>query len=140
MVSAFNILYSISAVRRMLGIAQGVSIRIQKFFFVIWVHVAGQRPTFISKKAFRQHFVDHRKAAARGLTATRDLFSPHIFRVRNEAKGTLYTIQTFTGGILCDCEDFKNQAQFFGKACCKHAYAVLFQLGHIDLRDYITRS
>jgi len=140
MVSAFNILYSASAVRRLLGLAAGVSIRIQNFFHVIWVHVTGQRPTFISKQTFKRHFAEHRQAAARALTATRDVFQPQIFRVRNESKGTFYTVKTFTGGVLCDCEDFKNQSQFFGKACCKHAYAVLYELGFTDLRDYIARS
>lgn len=140
MVNSFNILYSASAVRRMFGVAAGVAVRIQKFAFVLWVHIAGQRPRFVSLSAFKQHFVNRRKAAAKALTVTPSAFQAHIFTVLNESKGSRYTVQAFKGGVLCNCEDFKNQAQFFGRACCKHAYAVLFQLGFTDLRDYIARS
>jgi SWIM zinc finger len=137
MITRFNLLYSVAAVRRMLGLADDVAVQIREFFKVIWVWVKGKRPTFISKYAFKVHFVDRRKAAARALTVTPNLFLSHIFTVRNETKATTYKVNVQIGGILCECDDFSNQAQFFGKACCKHAYAVLNHLGFASLADYI---
>ncbi|MBW4578660.1 MAG: hypothetical protein KME42_03685 [Tildeniella nuda ZEHNDER 1965/U140] len=140
MVTAFNLIYSVSAIRRLLGLAVGVSIRIQKFFYVIWVHVAGRRPTFISKSAFKAHFVEHRKAAAKALTVTKSVFQGHIYSVRNESKGTAYQINIGSGQPICSCDDFNNQIQFLnGLACCKHAYAVLGHLGYGSLREYLAR-
>lgn len=138
--SALQLLYSVSAVRRLLGLAAGVSIRIQKFFYVIWVHVAGRRPTFISKSVFKAHFIEHRKAAAKALAVTKDVLQQHIYSVRNESKGTAYQISISSGQPICGCDDFKNQLQFLsGLACCKHAYAVLGHLGYGSLREYLAR-
>ena len=140
MVNAFNILYSASAVRRIFNLPSTVAVRIQKFAFVLWVHIAGQRPRFISFADFKAHFVDRRKAEAKKLTVTRDIHRSGLFLVRNESKGTTYQIQASNKRVVCGCDDFKNQAQFFGMACCKHAYSVLFHLGFTDLRDYLARS
>ena len=137
MVSAFNILYSVSAVRRLLGVATGVSIRIQNFFLVIWVHVQGQRPTFISKKAFKQHFAEWRKAQARGLVATQWVDQATRFTVRNESKGSAYVVDASPSSLNCTCEDYKNQIQFLCRGCCKHGYAVLNKLGFNSLAKYI---
>ncbi len=137
MVTAFNILYSVSAVRRILGIAQNVSIRIQNFAFVIWVHVSGSRPTFISKAVFKAHFAEHRQAASKGLTATQHIDQPRCFTVRNESRNSLYQLQAKRDRILCGCDDYKNQIQFFGRGCCKHGYAVLSLLGFERLSHYI---
>jgi hypothetical protein len=137
MVSAFNILYSASAVRRMLGIAQSVSIRIQQFAFVIWVHVKGQRPTFISKMPFRVHFAEWRKAQGLGLVATQWVDQATRFTVRNESKGSAYVVDASPSSLNCTCEDYKNQIQFLGRGCCKHGYAVLNKLGFNSLAKYI---
>jgi len=137
MVSAFNILYSASAVRRLLGVAQGVSIRLQNFFYVIWVHVAGCRPRFISKKVFKQHFAEWRKAQARGLTATQWVDQATRFTVRNESKGSAYVVDASPSHLDCTCDDYKNQTQFLGRGCCKHGYAVLHKLGFDSLANYI---
>ena len=140
MVTRFNLLYSSSAVRRMLGLGQSSSVQIREFFRVIWVWVEGQRPTFISKQSFKAHFVAWRKGAAASLATTQDRHRRNIYRVRNVCKGSVYQVQLGSGYLLCSCEDFKNQAQFFGRACCKHGYAVLAQLGHGSLSDYIAAS
>lgn len=138
MVTAFNLIYSVAAVRRLLGLAHDVEVQIREFFKVIWVWVPGCRPTFISKAVFKAHFVEWRKAAAHALAVTSNAFQPSVFVVRNETKNSAYQVQCFPGGLLCKCDDFKNQAQFFGKACCKHGYAVLGHLGFDSLQHYIS--
>jgi hypothetical protein len=37
MVTATNILYSVSAVKRLLGLGDRITVKIQEFGFVIWV-------------------------------------------------------------------------------------------------------
>lgn len=137
MVTAFNLVYSASAVRRLLGVAAGVAVRIQKFAFVIWVHVQGQRPTFLSKVLFRFHFAEWRKAQARGLTATQWVDQATRFTVRNENKGSAYVIDCSPSRLNCTCEDYKNQVEFIGRGCCKHGYAVLNKLGFSSLAKYV---
>jgi hypothetical protein len=137
MVTAQNILYSVSAARRILGVAHNGAIQIQPFAYVIWVWANGQRPTFISKKVFKQHFVDRRKAQASALQVAQRLNVANQFTVRNEAKDSVYVVQVLPTQLLCECEDFKNQQQFFGKAACKHVFATLNHLGFSSLADYI---
>jgi len=137
MVTRTNILYSIAAVRRILGLADRVMVQIREFGWVIWVWVKGRRPTFISKKLFKQHFVDRRKAEAKGLTVTQNVFNKNEFTVRNEAKKSAYQVTAGNGVISCECEDFNNQINFFGRAACKHVYAVLGILGHSSLKDFV---
>lgn len=138
MVTASTILYSAAAVRRLLGLGPSVKVQIREFVKVVWVWVKGQRPTFISKKVFKAHFVEWRKAQARGLTVTKRLDAVNLYSVRNEAKNTVYTVEARTNGVFCTCDDLNNQLQFFGKGCCKHGYAVLAHIGFGSLRDYIT--
>jgi hypothetical protein len=137
MVTRENLVFSISAARRLLGVAQGVSIQIREFFKVVWVWVKGKRPTFVSKRAFKQHFVDRRRAAARALTATQWIDQPKYFTVRNESKNSIYQLEAFPDRIECDCEDYRNQIEFLGRGCCKHGYAVLNTLGFRSLGHYI---
>ena len=137
MITAQNLLYSKSAIARMEGIEPQDVLRLEVWANCIFVIIRGRRPRFYSKTAFKIHFVEWRRAAARALSATRNVFNPLIWYVRNETKGTAYRVQTFRGGAICECEDFKNQSQFFGRACCKHMYSVLFQLGHGSLSEYI---
>lgn len=140
MVTAQNILYSKSAIARMERIDVSDVIRLEVWHSVVFVIIRGRRPKFYSKQQFKQHFVTRRQTAARALTATQNLFNPSNFFIRNETKDTGYNVQIFVGGAICECEDFNNQKQFFGKACCKHIYAVLYKLGHGSLSDYITAS
>ena len=140
MVNAFNILYSASAVRRIFQVAPGVAVRIQRFFYVIWVHIAGRRPRFVSLNDFKRHFAQHRQLEATKLRAEKESAFTNLYTVSNPAKASSYLVALLDKKVDCTCDDFKNQVQFFGKGCCKHAYAVLFQLGFTDLRDYIARS
>jgi hypothetical protein len=135
-----QMLFSASAVRRLLGVASGLKVRIQEWFKVVWVCVEGKRPTLISKKTFLTHFVEWRKAQSRTMTVTANIARSDLFTVRNETKSSVYKVQCYTGGLMCDCEDFKNQSQILGKACCKHGYAVLAKLGFGSLSDYIRES
>jgi len=134
MVTAFNILYSAAAVRRLLGLGAWVEVQIQEFAWVIWVWVKGRRPTFIGKARFRQHFVDWRRRQGAALVVTQDLDS---FGVVNPGKETVYRVEARRDGVFCTCDDFNNQLEFFGRGCCKHGYAVLGVLGLSSLADYL---
>jgi len=137
MITVTNLLYSKSALARILGIDARLITRFEVWHSVIFAVIKGRRPSFFSKKVFRVHFVQWRQAQARALTATQNVFNPNIFYVRNETKETAYTVNFLTGGATCECEDWKNQSQFFGMACCKHIYSALSQLGFTSFRDYI---
>ncbi|AFY74768.1 hypothetical protein Syn7502_02831 [Synechococcus sp. PCC 7502] len=137
MVTKFSILYSVSAVRRLLGLGDRIAVKIQEFGWVIWVWVSGKRPTFISKKAFKQHFVDKRRAAARGLVVTRNAYQSCSYSVRNESKDSVYKVVLGVNAIACECDDYRNQTEFFGHGVCKHGYAVLAQIGYSSLKDYL---
>ncbi|MFM7530435.1 MAG: hypothetical protein ACKO63_18465 [Nodosilinea sp.] len=134
MVTAFNILYSAAAVRRLLGLGARVEVQIREFAWVIWVWVKGRRPTFIGKARFRQHFVDWRRRQGAALVVTQDLDS---FGVVNPGKETVYRVEARRDGVFCTCDDFNNQLEFFGRGCCKHGYAVLGFLGLSSLADYL---
>jgi len=134
MVTAFNILYSAAAVRRLLGLGAWVEVQIREFAWVIWVWVKGRRPTFIGKARFRQHFVDWRRRQGAALVVTQDLDS---FGVVNPGKETVYRVEARRDGVFCPCDDFNNQLEFFGRGCCKHGYAVLGFLGLSSLADYL---
>lgn len=137
MITATNLLYSKSAIARMECVNAEDVLRLEVWHSVVFVIIRGRRPKFYSKKAFKVHFVQLRQARAKALVATQNVFNPNIFTVRNETKGTAYTVNFFTGGVVCECEDWKNQSQFFGLAACKHIYATLNQLNFSSLRDYI---
>lgn len=137
MVTAFNILYSSSSVRRLLGLGSSTKVELKEFVHVIWVWVKGKRPTFISKRLFKQHFVEWRKSQARGLKVTERLDVANHYTVRNERKNTAYIIEARSNGLFCTCDDLNNQLEFWGKGCCKHGYAVLSHLGFGSLSEYI---
>lgn len=139
MVTSLNLIYSAAAVRRMIGDRFPV-VRVEKWWKVCLVVFRGCRPRFMSRQAFLRHFVEWRKAQARALQVTRHIGFTNIFSVRNETKNSVYQVQTFAGGLNCQCEDFQNQAQFLGKACCKHGYAVLNFLGFDSLNAFIERQ
>lgn len=138
MVTQGNILYSAAAVRRMLGLSKSAQVTIREFFRVVWVWVKGQRPTFISKRLFKQHFAEWRKAQSRPLIVTPWLDKARTLTVRNESRNTAYVVETRSDGVFCTCDDFNNQLEFWGRGCCKHGYAVLAHLGFGSLRDYMT--
>lgn len=138
MVTPSSILYSAAAVRRLLGLPYSATIQIKEFAKVIWVWVKGQRPTFISKTVFKQHFAEWRKAQSKGLKVTQRLDLANHYTVRNVHKDTAYVVEVRPDGVFCTCDDLNNQLQFFGRGCCKHGYAVLAHLGFSSLAAYLT--
>jgi hypothetical protein len=138
--SAQQLVFSVSAVRRLLGVSSELEIKVRVWSKVLWVCVSGRRPTFVSKQALLLHFVEWRKGASRSLQVTQVITRSDLFTVRNEGKSSVYKVQTYTGGVKCECEDFKNQSRFLGRACCKHCYAALDHLGFGSLSDYVEAS
>jgi hypothetical protein len=138
MINKTNFLYSKSAAARILGVSVYSIARFEVWAYVCFVHVKGQRPTFMSKKAFKQHFVDWRIEQSKWLCVAQ--VDREHYRVINPKKSTAYSVWAFEESFDCECEDYKNQVLIFnnGKACCKHCYAVLTWLGHNRLSDYIS--
>jgi predicted nucleic acid-binding Zn finger protein len=137
MVTAFNLLYSAAAVRRLLGLKSSAKVELKEFARVIWVWVKGKRPTFISKTKFKAHFAEWRKVQARGLKVTKRLDIANHYTVRNLQKDTVYIVEKRADGVFCTCDDLNNQLEYFGRGCCKHGYAVLNSLGFSSLYEYI---
>ena len=140
-ISSTQLVFSVSAVRRILGVASSVVVNI-KFWWsgVIWVHVAGRRPTFMSRKSFYAHFADRRKAEGRKLFEGGKVthhHDPKVFSVDSNGAARGYYYQDCQPDrITCECEDYKNQAKAGKGACCKHGYGVLAALGFGSIKDY----
>ena len=137
MVTAFNIMYSKAAAAMVMCVSTSRVVRVQKFAFVAWVWVRGQRPRFVSLSAFKQAFVLRRMKAAAALKAEQWAEVPSYFTVRNEKKNSSYPVELGSAGPVCKCEDYRNQQAFFGKGVCKHGYAVLQALGYGSLAGYL---
>lgn len=138
MVTATNILYSVAAARRILGISYPeVKVTIQVWAKVILVISDGRRPRFISKKVFQQHFVDWRKQQAKALVVQRHELLTRSFKVVNPKKDSIYEVVACRDALHCQCEDYKNQIGFWGKAMCKHSFATLDFIGYRSFADYL---
>jgi hypothetical protein len=135
--TAEQLLYSKSAAARLLSVDLEEILDLQVWGTGIWVNIEGQRPRILSKKVFKQHFVDWRKAAARSLLVTPQVFAPNTYTVRNETKETRYEVQLLGDRVTCTCEDFTKQQQVFKQGCCKHLYAALKFCGYGSLADYL---
>ena len=138
MINKTNFLYSKAAAARIIGVNVYAIETFEVWAYVCFVHVKGKRPTFISKKAFKQHFVDWRIQQSKWLCVAQ--VDREHFRVINPKNNNAYSIWLFEDGLDCECEDYKNQVMIFnnGKACCKHGYGVLAWLGYNRLSDYIS--
>ncbi|MFM7447641.1 MAG: SWIM zinc finger family protein [Leptolyngbyaceae cyanobacterium] len=134
--TAEQLLYSKSAAARLLSVDLEEILDLQVWGTGIWVNIDGQRPRILSKKAFKQHFVDWRKAAARSLLVTPQVFARNTYTVRNETKETRYEVQLLGDRVTCTCEDFTKQ-QVFKQGCCKHLYAALKFCGYGSLAEYL---
>ena len=139
MINATNFVYSKAATARILKIKIYAIVRFEIWADVCFVQVKGKRPTFISKKVFRQHFADWRIEQSRFLCVAQ--VNREHYRVVNPRKNSAYSVYPYADGFDCECEDYRNQIVIFnGKACCKHGYAVLTWLGHNRLSDYISAN
>lgn len=134
--NASNLIYTAANAARILG-KRFQGLQIQVWFNCVYIHAKGQFSRFVSKTAFKQMFVDFRKAGAKALTVTANLFVPNTFKVRNESKNTAYDVLIIEKNITCGCEDYNNQMEAMGKRVCKHGYAVLNHLGYNSLADYV---
>lgn len=132
-----NLVYSQSAAARILGLSYEFIERIQYFETGIWVKVIGKKPTIISKKVFRQHFVDYRKSRSHNLIAISNTKLKRAWDVYNPHQDTWNRVLLHRDKITCTCCDYENQIRLLSKGCCKHAYKVLFELNFNSLSDYI---
>lgn len=144
MINQTNLLYSMASAARILAKSIGIifktvqSIKILKNCIqVTYSTIFGRCSTFLSFKTFKSHFVEKRKEEAETFTVERCSGEKAKFKVFNKKKGTSYVCECWTDHVDCTCEDYYNQQQFLGKACCKHNYAVLKFLGFNSLSDYI---
>lgn len=135
MINRNNFVFSKAAAARILGVPVNLIVGFQRWAKVCWVWVAGRRPTFMSFKAFKQHFVDWRKQQAKGLYVAPA--GEQQFRIVNPKKGTAYSVWAWWDGLDCECEDYKNQISILRQGCCKHGYAVLTWLGFSTLKEYL---
>jgi hypothetical protein len=137
MINSKNFVYSKAAAARILDVPVYAIARFEIWYKVCFIQIKGKRPTFLGKKAFKQHFVDWRIGQSRSLCVAQ--VNREHFRVVNPKKNTAYSVWAMTDGLDCECEDYKNQVMIFGggKACCKHAYGVLTWLGFNRLSDYV---
>jgi hypothetical protein len=135
--TAEQLLYSKSSAARLLGVDLEEILDLQVWGTGIWVNIEGQRPRILSKRAFKQHFVDWRKGAARALVVTPQIFNSNTYTVRNETKDTRYQVQLLPNRVICTCGDFMNQQQVFKQACCKHLYSALQFCGYSSLAEYL---
>ena len=137
MATRSTLLYSAAAVRRLLGLPASAPVQVREFLKVVWVHVRGQRPTFISKTDLKIHFVERRKEDACSLEVTDWLRDPAHYTVTNPQSGSRHEVAGHRDRLACDCEDYHWQQRFWGRGCCKHGYAVLQYLGFDSLRSYV---
>jgi len=136
--SAQQLLYSRAAAARILGVPVEQIRRVEIWPFVILVipHKGyGLRPRFMSKKTFIFHFAEWRRQAAQELLVVGQRGAE--FTVLNPSNGNQYRVVAGTASVKCSCEDYRNQINLLGKACCKHCYRVLFHLGFRTLKDYV---
>jgi hypothetical protein len=137
MMTAHNLLYSNRAIARILGVATSAVLKFEVYAQVVWVHVQGQRPTFLSKRLFKTHFVEHRKQSAQELKA---ICQGDFWIVHNPGKASQYLVVPERDRVECNCGDYANQRQCFGRGLCKHGQKVLHELGFASLHDYITAA
>jgi len=132
-----KLIYSKTAASRMLNcLPHQVSIEV--WDKIILAKAKGRRPKFMSKRAFQQHFVEIRKQKALEVTLYQQ--SATEWLAQSPDSRTYHRIEIANNLIHCTCEDYRNQQQILGNACCKHIYSLLFQNGFNSLRDYQTKQ
>ncbi|HHP7231696.1 MAG TPA: hypothetical protein ACFCUY_12660 [Xenococcaceae cyanobacterium] len=140
MITAQNLIYSKAAAARILDIDKTEIKELENWHKVILVKIRNQKSQFISKRDFRQHFAEWRKSRSHGLKATPHLYDKQLFTVFNPYKHTRYQVLVAPQELVCECEDWANQKEILGKACCKHCYSVLNYLNYSSLKEYIEQS
>jgi len=137
--SSEQLLYSRSAAARILGVPVEQIRRVEVWPFVVLVvprRGFKLRPRFVSKRVFKEHFVEFRRESARGLLVVAQ--NGAEFEVLNPENNNQYKVVVGSSNVKCACEDYRNQLQFLGKGCCKHGYKVLYHLGFTRLSEYVS--
>jgi hypothetical protein len=140
MITSTSILFSAASVRRVLGLASGAAVSFRVWAYVIWVHVPGSRPTFISKRRFYSHFAEYRQAAGQQIRASGKVSKVSDTRYTvdsNSAESGFHMVELHPDRVACECHDYSNQVEFFGRGVCKHGYAAIGQLGLTTLAEYL---
>lgn len=135
-----QLLYSKSAIARVLNISLPEIERYQFWKTGVWVKVVGQKPTIVSFKTLKQHFVDFRKNNIDSLIAHQDSQNQSHWQVYNSQSQSCYQLELHSDKITCNCDDYLTQQQLLPKACCKHCYKVLNQIGFSSLQDYLNQA
>jgi len=150
MISTNNYIYSKSALARVLGINPKLIVRLEVWASVVFVVIKGKRPTFVSKKVFKQEFINFRNNGYKLVTITPQAVSETWFLSKSKDSKDQHKLEIFTthDNLIksrCDCEDYKNlkERRFYlnrelGKIDlkCKHQLALESFLGG-SLSDYI---
>jgi hypothetical protein len=143
MITSTSILFSAASVRRVLGLSVSAPVKFRVWAFVIWVHVPGSRPTLISKRVFYRHFAEHRQAQGQALRASDKVSKISGTRYTVDSSSAdcgFYMVELHPDRVACECADYGNQVEFFGRGVCKHGYAAIGQLGLTTLADYLKAS
>ena len=119
-----NIFYTKAAAARISNTSSRLIITFEIWADVCFVRVKGQKPTFISKKAFQSDFVEFRIKQSEKLVATK--IDEQNYLVSNPDKSTSYTVFFDNNELSCNCFDYQNQSMIIGreKAACKHIYRI----------------
>lgn len=137
-----NMIYTMAAAARVLAKEIGDKfkrVEAVRFFSkavqVTYRTIHGRCSAFLSGANFKQDFVASRKESAKKLKVNQ--VNHTYYKVSNPEKNTAYICSVYPRYITCQCEDYQKQFANFGKACCKHGYAILDYLGFDSLHDYI---
>ena len=103
---------------------------------VVWVHVKGDRPMFMSRSVFDRHFHEWRWEQGKGLYVQPNGDNCWVVINAQRTTPTLYLLEGRSDMITCTCEDFNQQLEQHGIGRCKHGCAVLQSLGFGSLNDY----
>lgn len=128
-----GLLFNVSATSRITGVPRSEIKSTEVWDKVVFVRFrTGSR--FISKKVYFAHFVAFRQEGSKEIQVRNRV---DHWVAWNPTKDSSYCVTPYSDRIECSCDDYKNQIDVLGKGCCKHTYAVLGQLGHASLADYV---
>lgn len=140
MITSSSLVFSKSSAARILGIPASQIVKFVLYPCVCWVHIKGQRPRFMSRKPFYQHFAAHRQQQGQQLRQqgkVSKISGTRYTIASNSAENGFYMVALHPDRVACDCHDYANQIEYIGRGCCKHGYAAIGQLGLTTLADYL---
>jgi len=139
MLTKETLIYNRAAAARLLKVEPEEIRKLEIWPSVVYVQAYGKKPRFISKKAFKEDFVNSRKSRARNLRA--EALGPGLFLVPSERiPNKSYRVRE-KDQFTCECQDWLNQKLAgIQNATCKHIYSVLFFLGFSSLREYLAKK